>query len=122
MAIHITAYQSRDTTETITLRNAAGESITLAGDDKIRIKIGRSGKTPLLDILGGTALNGTTLTNVNPATLSLYAASLAPSIIKPGVYDLEALVLDTADNNRLKHAESGVFVLIGTQLGQVGAS
>lgn len=120
MAIHITAYQSRDTTERITLRDANGASITLLEADRIRLKIGRAGKTPLLDMLGGTNLNDASLTNVNPTTLKLSAASLAPAIIKPGVYDIEVSVIDTADSNRLKHAESGVFALIGTQLGGTG--
>lgn len=121
MSIHITAYQSRATTETITLRDADGVAITLLSADRIRIKVGRAGKTPILDILGGTPMSGgTTINNANPATLKLYAADLGNQAIKPGVYEIEAMVIDTADSNRLKHAESGVFTLIGTQLGNVG--
>jgi hypothetical protein len=123
LSIHITAFQNRDTTERITLRDADGVAITLAAGDKVRVKIGKSGKTPLLDIFGGVDMNGgTTMTNANPVTLKLYAADLLSDRIKPGVYDIEALVVDSADDERCKHAESGVFVLVGTQGGNTGIS
>lgn len=121
MSIHITAYQNRDTTESITFRDADGEAITLAAGDKVRIKVGRSGKTPLLDVFGGVALGGgTNVTNANPATLKLFASDIASENIKPGAYDIEAIVVDSADSNRPKHAESGVFMLIGSQGGNTG--
>jgi hypothetical protein len=121
MSIHITAYQNRDTTESLTFRDADGAFITLAAGDKVRIKVGKSGKTPLLDIFGGVAMDGGTLvTNTNPATLKLFASDLASERIKPGAYDIEAIVVDSADSNRPKHAESGLFVLVGSQGGNTG--
>ena len=117
----ITAYNSRDTDETVTLRDANRNPITLAVGDKIRVKVGRSSnETPLLDIVSGSPLSGGTQINaVNPATLKLYKADLAIANIKPGIYDCEVSVVDSADSSRIKHAESAIFQVIGTQLGGV---
>jgi hypothetical protein len=118
MAIFIVAYQQRTSRESITFKDASGGTATLAANDKVRIKIGRSGQTPLLDVVSGSNLSGGSyVTKANPAILELVGGDLAPSIIQPGSYDIEACVVDSADSSRIKLAEQGVFTLIGTQGG-----
>lgn len=120
MSIFIMAYQNRATTEEIDLLKANGDPITLAANDKVRVKIGRGQQLPLLDIVSGTNLGGgTSVTKANPAVLSLYPADLAAANIPPGVYDIEAIVIDSADSDRAKIADEGVFVLSGTMLGAI---
>ena len=115
MGIFITGYMRRSTSELITFRDAAGAAITINASDNVRIKIGRSGEAPLLDITSGEG--NSRVTDANPATLTLNQDDLVVGTIKPGVYDLEASVVDSADGNLIKHAESGIFTLLDTPLG-----
>jgi hypothetical protein len=121
VSIFITAYQNRTSREQITFTAQDGTNPALAANDKVRIKIGRAGATPLLDIVSGTSLpGGTYVTKANPCTLELVGADLAESVIKPGIYDISAIVVDSTDANRDKLAEQGVFALIGTMGGNSG--
>lgn len=116
MGVFITAYQSRNTDEQITILDHTGANADVTSSDKVRIKVGRAGSAPILDVVSGTPLSGGTQVNAaNPCTLKLYKADLAS--ITPGIYDCEVGVVDASDSSRFKHAESGVFQLIGTQLG-----
>ena len=116
--IHITAYKNRTTKERITLTDVDGATVTLDSDDTVRVKVGRQGATPILDITSAAALSGgTSVTSANPCTVIFDQDDLNNKTA--GVYDVEAMVVDTLDHNRVKHAEMGVFVLIETQGGSV---
>lgn len=118
MSIFITAYQNRDTRESIAFTAVDGSQPALGGSDKVRIKIGRAGHSPLIDLVSGSPLSGgTSVTAANPAILEFAPSDLAS--IKAGVYDIEAMVVDHADSDRAKMAEAGVFSLIGTQGGGI---
>jgi hypothetical protein len=125
MSLAITAYQNRTTKELITFygKDAAGNTITptLNDGDKVRIKIGRgneNSQTPLKDITSDQALGqGTSVTKANPATFEIVGTDFAD--MRPGVYDIEAIVVDSVDSNRPKLADEGIFTLIGTQGGAV---
>lgn len=123
MAISITAYQRRTTRETITFRNSSNAVATLGASDVVRVKIGRSGgpqETPLLDIKSGSFLaGGSYVTAVNPVTLVLCGDDLVPNTIQPGIYDIEANVVDAADAGRIKLAEQGTFFLHPSQGGNI---
>jgi hypothetical protein len=123
MSLHITAYARATTVETITFKDANGDNVTFESGDIVVVKIGRAGKEPLLQIRSDDdAAGGTSVTNVNPATLVLDEDDLGAETILPGVYDIEALVVDASDSNLLKHAENGIFTLISTQFGYTGPS
>jgi hypothetical protein len=118
MTIHIVAHQNRTCREQISFYSSGSTLADLAASDKVRVKIGRSGQTPLLDIVSGTNLaGGSYVTKANPAILELVGADLAASIIQPGIYDIEACVVDSTDSSRIKLAEQGIFTLISTQGG-----
>ena len=117
MAIFIKAYQSRTCRHQITFRNGSAIPSLNIGD-RVRVKIGRAGNTPLLDIVSGTNMaGGSYVTRNNPCILELVAADLTPAIIQPGIYDIEAGGVDSVDSSRFKVADQGVFALISTQGG-----
>jgi hypothetical protein len=118
MAIFITAYMRRSQRDTVSFYDADGALVTLAAGDHVRIKIGRPGETPLLDL--SSAGSGSTCSDANPSTVTLVEGDLIPANIKPGAYDIEATIVDSTDSNRTKHAETGVFVLHDTPGGNVG--
>ncbi len=121
MSLFITAYARATTVESITFKDAAGENVTLESGDIIVLKIGRAGEAPLLQILSNDpADGGTNITASNPAILTLHKGDLDDDTIKPGVYDIQALIVDHSDSDLIKHAEEGVFTLISTQLGYTG--
>lgn len=116
----ITIYKRRGTTEEVTFKDKNGDALALNAGDVVRVKIGRQGSTPILDIASNTSLaGGTTIQKgsepYNPVNL-IFAPSDLTSIT-PGLYDVEALVVDSADSNRPKHAEMGVCQVIETQQG-----
>ena len=115
MSLFVTAYASRTTVESIDILDADGALVTLEANDVIVIKIGRHENTSLRTIRSDAAASGgSTTTFTNPTTLTLDEDDLVPSIIKPGVYDMEVSVIDASDGNRVKHAENGIFSLIST--------
>lgn len=85
--------------------------------DTFRVKIGRLGMTPVMDI-ASSGLAASTLTPANPSTLALAGADL--DLIEPGIYEIEAGIVDVSDSSRFKHADTGVFVLHDTPLGGTG--
>jgi hypothetical protein len=120
MGIFIEAFQNRGSSHTITFKNAAGGTIALTAGDKVRIKIGRAGETPIKDIVSGTQLSGgTQVTATNPATLTIRGPDFTVADILPGIYDLEACVVDHGDSDFIKHGELGVFSLINVPTGGI---
>jgi hypothetical protein len=122
MSLYITAYVNRTTTERITISGRDLNNVvtqpSVGDSDQIRVKIGR-GDVVKKDIVSGAALtNGTTVTRANPCTLTIVGTDFAD--LPPGAYDIEVAVVDHGDSDRTKHADEGVFVLIGTQGGSLG--
>ncbi len=122
MSLFITAYVNRTTKELITFngKDASGALTKpdLATGSKVRIKIGRAAGNPVKDIVSGMVLgSGTKVTAENPATLTIVGQDFAD--VTPGVYDIEAIVVDHADGDKAKLADEGIFVLQGTQGGSV---
>jgi hypothetical protein len=122
MSIFITAYKSRSSQESISIyANETGATLfTLDTGDKVRVKVGRLGETPILDVISGTPLaGGTSVTAENPASLTLDQDDLDD--LTPGVYDIEVAVYDNSDG-RIKTAEVGIFHLMNMQGGNLGSS
>ncbi len=122
MSLQITAYQNRVTKELIIFsgvdENGSVVQPALAAGSKIRIKIGRAGQN-IIDLVSGVVLaGGTKVTPTNPSTLTICGQDF--SGMMPGIYDIEALVVDSADNNKTKMADEGVFILQATQGGNIG--
>lgn len=120
MSIFIVAYQNRTVREQITFKDSSGANIALQTADKVRVKIGKSPATPLLDIVCNVNLaGGSYLTHANPAVLELAQGDLAAASIRPGTYEIEACIVDSTDTNRIKLAERGVFCLLSSQGGAI---
>ena len=121
MTITITAYKNRSLEFLLTVTDVNGDAAPFELDNDVtRLKIGSAGGVPLLDL---TNLSPGQLTSFmsprdNPCTLTLDQADL--NAITPGIYDLEVAIVDDSDLDKIKHADKGVFVLIDTQLGDVG--
>lgn len=114
MSVFMTAYRRRTGVFDITITEADGSLVELVAGDKIRVKIGRSGAVPLLDLSSDApSANGSTLTAANPTRLYLTGDD---ATAYPGVYDAEVSVVDASDG-KIKHADTGVFVLHETPLG-----
>jgi len=103
--------------------------LVLAAGDYVRFKVGRfNAATPILDLISGTAsANGSTLTiddrgvaNSNPATYTVMITGPETTSWVPGLYDVEVLVVDSADSNRTKLCETGVLSLEHQLAGNVG--
>lgn len=118
--LFVRAEKSRDSDHTITMGASDGTDVSVATNDNVRLKIGRAGATPVLDLSSAAATSaGSVLTAANPTNLKLVAADLS---FKAGLYDLEVSVVDKSDSNRIKHAEKGVFHLIDTMAGAVSGT
>lgn len=116
MALFSTIYQQRTADEVVTFYDADGNEIAMAGSDKVRIKIGIPGRTPVLDIVSGTpTANGSTASAANPSDVHFDQSDTNTT---PGVYEIEASIVD-GGTGKIKHAESGVLQIIETQDGGV---
>ena len=119
MSLFVTAYKKRTQTFTVTITDEDGDNVVLDAGDQVRIKIGRSGKTPIVDLVSPSANgNGTTVSRANPSTVRFGQADA--DLFKPGVYDIEAAIVDDDDNDAIKHADNGIFVMHRVPLGSVG--
>lgn len=127
------AYRNRTSDYTVTLYQADDVTgVAVAAEDVIRVKIGRgNAATPNLDIdsVAATA-NGSlcTVTQLTaPAKFNLRLAQGDLSALSPGAMDLEILVVDASDAvdgsaKAIKHAQQGVFHVIGQMSGDIGVS
>ena len=107
--------------KTYTITDADSNNVTIGAGDVVRVKIGRAGSTPILDLDSAAAsANGSTVAAANPCNVYIAATDLNRTLFTPGVYDLEVGVVDDSDNDKFKFAGHHVFVLTDTQLGDVG--
>lgn len=103
---------------TITIGDASGDDSVVAANDIVRVKIGRLGDTPLLEVESDTATaNGSSTTAANPTVLSIEGADLS---FPAGIYEVEADILDTSES-KIKKAERGIFQLRESMGGDVDA-
>lgn len=119
MAILVTFFKNRTSDELISVYDSGGELIDLSHDnDKFRIKIGRPGDIPLLEISSDSPTDGgSSITDVNPATLRL--SQNDSKNLPAGVLELEVAIVDSLDSGLIKHVESGVCTIVETMLGAV---
>jgi len=116
MTVNITHYQGRTCEYDLTIADANGDAITLYAGDKVRLKIWRQqdGKL-LLDLASGSpTTNGSSLTAANPTRFKGVQNDINWT---PGIYDLELLLVDASDSSRVRHADSGLFILHDTPAG-----
>ena len=121
----INAWKNRTADYSIQLFEADGTTeLVLAAADSVRIKIGRTGATPNLDLKSGAATSNGSVPSftvgTNDVTLRIGQADL--SSIVPGAYDMEVLVVDdseTAPDNAIKHVQFGVLMVHDSQTGAV---
>ena len=110
----IHAYRSRGLTRDITVQDAAGATIAVGTNDKIRARIGRLGAAALFSVESGTdTANGSSFQkNFNADhenRLRLDAADLA--LLDAGVYTLYVDLFDNADSEEWKTISRQCFSL-----------
>ena len=119
MSIFITAYRKRTCTFQVTANDADGTATTFL-NDVMRIKIGRDGSAPLLDLDSVVAsANGSTVSAANPTTVRLDQDDLD---ITPGILEFEVGIVDDQDSDAFKHVEKGSIALHPTQTGDIATT
>ena len=104
---------------TLTVTDADDVNVVFASGDVFRVKIGRPGVAPILDMdSAADSANGSSLTAANPSTFNIVPADTG--LFTAGTYDIEVAIVDDSDGDHIKHAITGVFVVHDTQLGDVG--
>lgn len=117
MAIR-TVRKGRDCTFTVTIYETSGDEYTYASGDVIRVKIGRSGQTPILDLSSKAATaNGSNITQDNPCTVVLRAADT--ELLPVMVLELEVVVVDDSDKDKVLHADDHIINVLDRQGGEV---
>lgn len=112
MSIFQVVYQRRTCRLVVTILGADGtpEVLSDKGGDVVRVKIGRAGAAPTLDLSSESPTpNGSTVTASNPATVVLDEDDMT---MMPGVYDLEVGVVDDDQDDAFKHAEKGTLAVL----------
>ena len=116
--LHLVADRLRFNQFSITIGEADGDDAVVAASDIVRVKIGRLGDTPLLEVQSDVATaNGSVTTAANPTVLSIEGPDLP---FKAGIYEVEASIWDT-NEGRLKKVERGVFQLRDSMGGDITA-
>jgi len=121
----ILAYKNRTRDFDVQIYEPDGSTaVVLQADDVVRVKIGRAGSEPDLDLdsIEATASGSsvTFTTGTNDVTLRLAQADL--NGLTPGVYDVEVAVVDnseTAPDDAIKTAEVGSLCVVRTMTGDV---
>jgi len=114
----VSVRQGRDCTFTVTIYDTDGDQYTYASGDVIRIKIGRSGQTPILDLSSKVASgNGSSVSAANPCTLVLRAADVA--LLPNMLLEMEVLVVDDSDQDKVLHAQDHIVNVLERQSGEV---
>lgn len=105
------------------MQDADGNTVSPGANDVVRVKIGRSRETPLLDLdTVAASANGSKVTKNTPTAGSnrVEISQLDMGNLEPGVYGLELSLVDNADSQAIKHVDNQVFVVQASQLGDVG--
>lgn len=114
----VTAYRGRTKDFTVTVKEADGTTSDFVTCDVMRVKIGRVGAVPILDLdSAAPSANNSNVTPSNPAFVRLDQNDLKFTV---GFYTIEVGIVDDSDYDKFKHAESGTFHLVDTMLGDVG--
>jgi len=121
----IVGRKKRKLTRDITMTDSDSATVTPGANDVVRVKIGRAGQVPILDLDSAAAsANGSTVTKDTPSAgvnrLAVAAADM--DLLSVGVYTLEVSLVDNADGGAIKHVEHQVFVVQQVMLGDVGLS
>lgn len=112
-------YKRRRVTFPVTLNDVNGSPLIITGGDNIRLKIGKEGHVPALDVdFRNPSANGSSLTLANPTTVTLAADDIGDNF-RPGVYTVEFLHIDDAGNDEPTLADVQFAVVHETQLGSV---
>lgn len=105
----ILAQQNRGKTIDITIQDAAGGTIIPGVNDRVRVTIGRIGRTPELEVESGTpTVNGSSITTGAANRVRLDASDLD---FDPGEYSFIVDYFDNADAQEYKTVERQVFQL-----------
>jgi len=119
----IQSHKNRKKIIDLTILDADDAAIVPGSNDVVRVKIGRRGKTPILDIdsVAATA-NASTVTKNSPSSgknrLEITRADM--DLFQPGIYTLELAFVDNADSQEIKHVDHQVFAVQKTMTGDVG--
>lgn len=117
MSLFMLMYRKRTCSRTVTITDANGDNVSINTGDQVRIKVGRAGQTPILDWTSkSNTSNGSSVSRANPSTVRFDQKDVDFS---PGVYDIEASIVDNDDGSDIKHADEGVFVLKEPPTGDV---
>ena len=105
----ILAYQERNKTVDVYIKDANDETITPGAGDLVRIIIGREGETPKLSVTSGTdTANGSSVTKGAANRVRLDAQDLT---FAPGTYTLFVDYFDSADASEWKSVDRQCFQL-----------
>lgn len=118
----VQAWKGRTRDFEVSLVEADGTTaFTLSGDDTVRVKIGKTGSEPILDLDSTTDESGYSGISFTPgdSTATVRLGTDTDSMT-PGAYNIEVMVVDNSDDappDAVKHAQSGIFYLFGTLSG-----
>ncbi len=117
MAADVVAYKRRRCVFSVTLNDINGDPVVIDAGDIIRVKIGKEGSTPKLDLADDTpTANGSTVTHANPFTVTLDADDLGDTF-EAGNWTIEYSLDDAQNEGELLVADVGNFILHDSQLG-----
>ena len=119
MAEDILAYKRRRCIFDVTLKDADGEPIVLGSGDIVRVKIGRGGANPKLDLSDAApTANGSTVSHANPAHVVIDADDLGDDI-EAGTWPIEYSLDMGSNSSETLVADVGLFILHESTLGNV---
>jgi hypothetical protein len=105
----VSFYKRRTGRALISVVDSSGNKIRIFDTNHIRVKIGRSGLRPILDLNDEVATsNGSYVTNENPILLHIDSADL---VFPAGIYDIQVSVLDNLDAENMSFLSRGRFIL-----------
>lgn len=122
----ILAQKKRKLIRDIVIKDVNDATVVPGTHDVVRVKIGRQGSVPVLDLDSAAAsANGSTVTKNyggSSGTNRVQITQADMDMFQPGVYTLEVSMVDNADSQAIKHVDSQVFVVQGVPLGDVGVA
>lgn len=114
--MELVLYRRRTAETEVTVFSPDGTATLFSSGNVMRIKIGRPGETPLLDLDSIAASPaGTTVEAANPSDVRFAAADV--TTLPPGTYEMEASIWA---GDHLRNATPGIVHVIDTMGGDVG--